>query len=265
MNETVPSVVTVSSQDHKSAPRRIAVRRRPAAPSGETRPDVIWMGGFMSDMQSGKALAIDRWAGEHGRGFVRFDYSGHGESSGDFVDGTIGQWLDDALAVVRASTDGPQIIVGSSMGAWIAMLVARALAAAGETDRLAGAVLIAPAIDFTETLMWDRLTPDIREQIESDGVWYRPSPYGETPYPITRALIEDGRRHLLLGSNVEAHCPVHILQGMQDSDVPWQHALTLVEHLAADPVSITLVRDGDHRLSRDEDLVRLIAAIEQIA
>ena len=229
------------------------------------RPGVVWLGGFMSDMRSGKAQAIDAWAAEHGRGFVRFDYSGHGDSSGAFADGTIGAWLEDALAVLREATSGPQILVGSSMGSWMALLAAAALAPRGETDRLAGAVLIAPAVDFTEALIWNRLSPDIQDEITREGVWYRHSPYSETPYPITRALIEEGRNHLLLGKTIHAHCPVHILQGMRDEDVPWQHALTLVEHMAADPVSITLVKDGDHRLSRDEDLIRLIAAIEQIA
>ncbi len=219
----------------------------------------------MSDMRSGKALAIDAWAAKTGRGFVRFDYSGHGESGGAFADGTIGAWLEDALAVLRWATRGPQILVGSSMGGWMALLAARVLAESGEAERLAGAVLIAPAVDFTEALIWDRLSPDIQGEIMREGVWYRHSPYAETPYPITRTLIEEGRNHLLLGSTVHAHCPVHILQGMRDEDVPWQHAMTLVEHMAADPVSITLVKDGDHRLSREEDLVRLIAAIEQVA
>ena len=151
------------------------------------------------------------------------------------------------------------------MGGWIALLAARALAGGCETDRLAGLVLIAPAVDFTETLVWDRLPPAIREEITREGMWHRPSPYSEAPYPITRALIEDGRRHLLLGSPIEAHCPVHILQGMRDDDVPWRHALTLLEHLARDPVSLTLVKDGDHRLSRPEDLARLVAAVAAIA
>ena len=248
-----------------SEPRRIAVRRRQPLRDGAQRPGVIWLGGFKSNMASGKALALDAWAASTARGFVRFDYSGHGESSGTFEAGTIGIWLADALAVIRQATDGPLILVGSSMGAWIALLVARALAAAGEGARLGGAVLIAPAIDFTEALVWERMDEDIRGALMRDGVWCRPSPYSEDPTPITRALIEEGRQHLLLGSVIEAHCPVHILQGMRDEDVPWQHAMILVEHLAADPVSITLVRDGDHRLSREEDLARLIAAVEQIA
>ena len=240
--------------------RRLAVAARDAK-TGVLDPGIVWLGGFMSDMTSGKAAALDAWAEAHGRAALRFDYSGHGRSEGRFEDGTIGLWLDDALAVFRALTEGPRILVGSSMGAWIALLAARALAGVGEAHRIAGLVLIAPAVDFTETLMWERFPPEVRREIEGKGRWLRPSEYGD-PYPITRALIEEGRRHLLLGGAVRAYGPVHILQGMRDPDVPWRHAMTLVEHLASDPVAITLVKDGDHRLSRDEDVARLIAAVE---
>ena len=233
--------------------------------AGAHRPGVVWLGGFKSDMASTKASRLDDWAAENGRAFLRFDYSGHGESGGSFEAGTISLWLEESLAVLRAMTEGPAILVGSSMGGWIALLVARALADAGEAARLAGMVLIAPATDFTEALIFARLPPEARQAIQSSGVWLRPSPYSPEPYPITRALIEDGRRHLLFGSTIHSHCPVHILQGMQDADVPWRHALTLVEHLAGDPVTLTLVKDGDHRLSRDEDMARLIAAVAAIA
>ena len=243
--------------------RRLAVSRRAAAP-GHARPGLVWLGGFKSDMTSGKAVALDAWAERTGRAMLRFDYSGHGASDGRFEDGTIGLWADDARAAFRSETSGPQILIGSSMGAWIALLVARHLAEVDETGRIAGLVLVAPAIDFTETLMWARLGPELRRQIEEEGRWLRPSPYGSEPYPITRALIEDGRRHLLFGGVVRSYAPVHILQGMRDDDVPWQHAMLLVEHLAADPASITLVKDGDHRLSRDEDIARLIAAVDNI-
>lgn len=219
----------------------------------------------MSDMTSSKAMALDAWAAADERGMLRFDYSGHGASEGRFEDGTIGRWAEEALGAVRQATAGPQILVGSSMGAWIALLVARALGAAAETDRLAGMVLIAPAVDFTESLIWARLSSDIRQTIETTGLWYRPSAYSATPYPITRALIEDGRRHCLLGTTIRTYCPLHILQGMQDEDVPWHHAMTLVEHIAADPVSITLIKDGEHRLSRAEDIARLIGAVDAIA
>ena len=243
----------------------LAFRRRAARAPAEGRPGVVWFGGFRSDMESTKALALDAWALGEGRAFLRFDYSGHGRSGGDFADGTIGVWAGDALAAMRHLTSGPQIIVGSSMGGWIALLVARALAGLGEKERIAGMVLIAPAVDFTESLMWNAFTDEIRTTIERTGRWTRPSAYSEEPYPITRGLIEDGRKHLLLESEIRTYGPVHILQGMRDPDVPWQHAMLLVEHLAADPVSVTLIKDGDHRLSRDEDLARLVSAVAQIA
>ena len=163
----------------------------------------------------------------------------------------------------RAQTSGPQILIGSSMGGWIALLLARALATAGETRRLKGLILIAPAVDFTAHL-WDGLSKEIRRTIETEGKWLRPSQYSPEPYPITRRLIEEGRDHLLLGGTIRTHAPVHILQGMQDPDVPWKRATLLVEHLAGDPAVLTLIKDGDHRLSREEDLQRLFAAIEAI-
>lgn len=244
--------------------RRLALARVAARPAGAGRPGVVWLGGFRSDMQSEKALALAAWAERTGRAFLRFDYSGHGRSGGTFEAGTIGLWLDDALAVLRETTQGPQILVGSSMGAWIALLAIRDLAAADEAGRIAGSVLIAPAVDFTERLMWDHFSPDIRAELAATGVWMRPSAYGN-PYPITARLIEEGRRHLILDTRIDAHGPVHILQGMQDADVPWQHSMTLVEHFSQDPVSIMLIRDGEHRLSRKEDIARLLAAVEGIA
>jgi pimeloyl-ACP methyl ester carboxylesterase len=257
-----PQVLTVVEAGSQ---RRIAYLARSARESGIGRPGVIWLGGFKSDMRSTKAAALDRWAVEQGRAFVRFDYSGHGESSGAFEAGTIGAWLAESLAVISTATCGPQILVGSSMGGWLALLAARALNAAGQRERLAGMVLIAPAVDFTEALIWQRLTLAAKADIAEKGYWLRPSAYSPEPYPITRALIEEGRGHLLFERTIRSFCPVHILQGMQDPDVPWSHAMTLVEHLAGDPVALTLIKDGDHRLSRPEDLVRLKAAIEQIA
>jgi len=199
---------------------------------------------------------------------VRFDYSGHGESSGDFTAGTIGGWLEDSLAVFDSEAKGPQVVVGSSMGGWLALLLVRELrrrkaegkAAAGT---VAGLVLIAPAVDFTEVLMWKRFPPAVRQEIETKGAWLRPSQYDNGPYPITRQLIEDGRRHLLLGGLIESGCPVRILQGVEDPDVPWGHAVELVSRLAQDDVVLTLVKDGDHRLSRPEDLERLIKAVSE--
>ena len=240
-------------------PRSIAFLQRNAS-LATSAPGLVWLPGFMSDMASTKASALDAWAQSRGRALLRFDYSGHGRSPGRFEDGTISRWLEEALAMVRGNTFGPQILIGSSMGAWLALLLARALGGLGEEARLHALVLIAPATDFTQSLIWPRLTPEIRAEIESKGQWLRPSAYG-APYPITRALLEDGRRHCLLDAPVRSFCPVHILQGMQDPDVPWQHAMRLVEHLADDPVVISLIKDGDHRLSRPQDIAQLLDVI----
>jgi pimeloyl-ACP methyl ester carboxylesterase len=238
--------------------RRIAVRTRDGA-----GPGLFWLGGFKSDMKGTKADALDRWAGDHGRGCIRLDYSGHGESGGDFVDGTIGRWLEESVAVFESFAKGPQVLIGSSMGGWLALLLVRALKARKNTGSVAGLVLIAPAVDFTEELMWKNFSPETKRQIETEGAWQRPSQYSEGAYPITRGLIEDGRKHLLLGGLIETGCPVRILQGVQDPDVPWQHAVELSSRLARDDVVLTLVKDGDHRLSRPEDIERLIAAVAE--
>jgi len=241
--------------------RTIAVRVR----AGKS-PGLVWLGGFKSDMKGTKAEALDRWAAEEGRACLRFDYSGHGESSGDFRDGTIGRWLEESLAVYREFAKGPQVLIGSSMGGWIALLLAaqlRKLTGSAPRAPLAGMVLIAPAVDFTEELMWKQFSAAIKRDILEKGEWIRPSDYDAGGYPITRALIEDGRKHLMLGGLIEPGCPVHILQGVQDPDVPWQHAQELVTRLSRDDVVLTLIKDGDHRLSRPEDLERLIAAVKE--
>lgn len=260
-----PSAPHMLAVGEGEALRRIAYRYRAAPAGAPARPTVVWLGGFKSDMVSTKASALDAWAEREGRAFLRFDYSGHGESEGRFEDGTIGKWLEESLAVIRMVTSGPLVLVGSSMGGWIALLVARALAQAGEAARLAGMVLIAPAVDFTEKLMWANFSDGIRREIAENGFWLRPSDYSPDPYPITRALIEDGRNHLLLDKALRSWCPVHILQGMQDPDVPWKHALALVEHLAEDSVVLTLIKSGDHRLSTEADLERLVGAVEGAA
>src|SRR5215475_551111 len=240
--------------------RRIAVRARAGRP-----PGLFWLGGFNSDMKGTKAVALDSWAAQHGRACVRFDYSGHGESGGRFVDGTIGRWLEDSLAAFERFCRGPQIVIGSSMGGWMALLLTREIAKRTTDASLAGLVLIAPAPDFTEELMWKRFSPGIRREIEEKGVWMRPSDYGDgAPYPITRALIEDGRNHLLLGGSIEVGCPVRILQGAKDPDVPWQHAFALVHRLPADDVVLTMIQDGDHRLSRPQDIARMLAAVAEV-
>jgi pimeloyl-ACP methyl ester carboxylesterase len=278
-----------------NASRRIAFRRREGA-----EPALLWLGGFKSDMQGTKAQALDRWALQRRRAITRFDYSGHGESGGEFAQGTIGRWLEESLAVFDACCRGPQVVIGSSMGAWLALLLTRAVMerrerAASQTQLrharacpahprlgaeegvdgrdkpghdesntgVAGLVLIAPAVDFTEELMWKRFPPEAKRAIEQAGSWLRPSQYSAEPYLITRGLIEDGRRHLLLAGMIETGCPVRILQGVQDADVPWQHAVELTARFAQDDVVLTLVKDGDHRLSRPEDIERLIAAVAE--
>jgi pimeloyl-ACP methyl ester carboxylesterase len=252
-----PTFIRVGSED---SARRIAVR-----PRSGTTPGLFWLGGFNSDMKGTKALALDAWATEHGRACVRFDYSGHGESEGRFVDGTIGRWLEESVAVFEQFCRGPQVVIGSSMGGWMALLLAREVARSSKAASLAGLVLIAPAPDFTEELMWKGFSPEIRDEIECKGVWLRPSQYGDgTPYPITRNLIEEGRNHLLLGSSIDVGCPVRILQGAQDPDVPWQHAFKLAQRLPAEDVVLTMIQDGDHRLSRPQDISRIIAAIAEI-
>ncbi len=240
--------------------RTIAVRQRDGR-----GPGLIWLGGFKSDMKGTKAQALDQWAKGQGRACIRFDYSGHGESGGDFADGTIGRWLEESRAVFETFCDGPFIAIGSSMGGWISLLLARALRerSVQATGTLCGLVLIAPAVDFTEALMWQRFTPEIKNQIEQTGSWQRPSEYSQEPYLITRQLIEEGRNHLLLGGLIETGCPVRILQGVKDEDVPWQHAVSLVSRIARDDVVLTLVKDGDHRLSRPEDIERLLAAVAE--
>jgi pimeloyl-ACP methyl ester carboxylesterase len=254
-----------------AARRGLAVRAADGA-----APGLFWLGGYKSDMKGTKAVALAEWAAKAGRACVRFDYSGHGESEGSFTDGTIGRWLADSLAVFGAFCRGPQILIGSSMGGWLALLLARELkrglppnpppqasdGGVGDAS-IAGMVLIAPAVDFTEELMWKRFTPEIKRELEATGVWERPSQYSPEPYLVTRALIEEGRNHLLLGRMIETGCPVRILQGVEDPDVPWQHAVALTSRLASDDVVLTLVKDGDHRLSRPEDIERMLAAVAE--
>jgi pimeloyl-ACP methyl ester carboxylesterase len=215
-------------------------------------PGVVFLPGFRSDMQGSKAVFLRDHCAARGQAFLRLDYSGHGESDGRFEDGTIGQWAADALALFDALTEGPQILVGSSMGGWIALLIARQRAA-----RLAGLVGIAPAPDFTEALLWPALPPEARQALIRDGIIHLPSEYGE-PTPITRALVEDGRRQSVLSEPIDLPCPVRILQGMADPDVPWRHAIRILDTLAQGDARVTLIKDGDHRLSRPEDL-RLLA------
>ncbi len=254
------SEARLTSQTIESPARTVAVRAR----EGKS-PGLFWLGGFKSDMKGTKAEAIDRWAETQGRACVRFDYSGHGELGGEFTEGCISRWLEESIAVYARFVQGPQVVVGSSMGGWLALLLARELRRQKSAAPIAGMVLIAPAVDFTEELMWKHFSDAARREIEEKGFWMRPSQYSEAPYPVTRGLIEDGRRHLLLGGLIETGCPVHVLQGVQDADVPWRHAVEVVARFARDDVVLTLIKDGDHRLSRPEDIERLIAAVKEFA
>jgi pimeloyl-ACP methyl ester carboxylesterase len=259
MSEVRLTSITVESPP---PPRTIAVRVRKGK-SPTKGPGLFWLGGFKSDMKGTKAVALDKWAAQEGRACLRFDYSGHGESGGEFTDGTIGRWLAESVAVYLAFAKGPQVVIGSSMGGWLALLLARELRAVKDAAPIAGMVLIAPAVDFTEELMWKQFPDAIKRDIETTGQWLRPSEYSEAPYPITKRLIDEGREHLLLGGLIETGCPVHILQGVKDPDVPWRHAQELVSRFARDDVVLTLIKDGDHRLSRPEDIERLIAAVKE--
>ena len=234
------------------ASRHIAVERRAGG-----APGLFWVGGYRSNMNGTKALAVDALAAEKGLGATRFDYSGHGQSESRFEDGTISRWLEETQAVF-ATTEGPQIVVGSSMGGWISLHLAERERAGG---RIAGLVLIAPAVDMTKVLISDKLTKAQRKELKDNGILYEPNPYGGEPTPVTRALVEDGERHLFGDRLIQPGCPVHILQGMDDVEVPFAIATGLVERLASDDVVLTLVKDGDHRLSRPEDIERLRAAI----
>ncbi|MDB5415326.1 MAG: alpha/beta hydrolase [Rubritepida sp.] len=214
-------------------------------------PGVVFLGGFHSDMAGSKAAYLADWCAARGRAYLRFDYSGHGSSGGRFEDGTIGQWAADAEAALTTLTEGPQILIGSSMGGWISLLLALR-----HPGRIAGLIGIAAAPDFTEDLMWARFPETVREEIQRDGIWRRPSAYGEA-YPITLALIEDGRRHLVLRTPIALDAPVRLLHGQADADVPWQHSLRIAECLTGQDVVVTLVKGGDHRLSTPENLALL--------
>lgn len=223
-------------------------------------PGVVFLHGFRSDMDGGKALALEAHCRATGRAFLRFDLFGHGKSSGAVEDGTIGRWADDAEAVISELTEGPQILVGSSLGGWIALLAALRL-----RRRIAGLVGIAAAPDFTEDLMWGGFTPEQKRQMVEQGHVVLPNCYEpENPWTIPRRLIDEGRNHLLLRDAVNLECPVRLIQGQKDADVPWQTALRLADCLSSNDVEITLVKDGDHRLSRDQDLARLVRVVSDL-
>ncbi|MQX35095.1 alpha/beta fold hydrolase [Roseospira navarrensis] len=251
-----------------SSPATDPAPRRLTRPDGATiayhqqtgkGPGVIFVHGFMSDMSGGKALFLEHWARRAGRAFVRFDQRGHGASDGRFEDGTIGAWADDLIQVIDHVTEGPQVIVGSSMGGWLMLLAALA-----RPERVAGLVGIAAAPDFTEELVWTAFSPEERATLERDGVLHVPSEYDDQPYPITHALIQDGRQHLLLNGPIPIRCPVRLIQGMQDASVPWRTAQRLLDQLDSDDVEVTLVKAGDHRLSDLHDLARLESVLNGV-
>lgn len=215
-------------------------------------PGVVFCGGFMSDMSGTKALAVEAFCQQHGHSFVRFDYRGHGESQGNFADGTIGAWRDDALAILDNLTTGPQILVGSSMGGWIATLAALA-----RPDRVKGLVGIAVAPDFTEELLWQKSPQEQKDLLLREKKVQAPCSYKESPYVFTLQLIEEGRQHLLLGSEIPLQIPVRLLHGLSDPDVPWQYSLRFTEKLQTPDVQLHLIKDGDHRLMREQDLQML--------
>lgn len=229
------------------------------------RPGIFWINGFMSVMAATKITALSDWACNTGRGVVKFDYSGHGESDGDMASGTIGRWLNEAHSVFSAFATGPQIIVGSSMGGWIALLLNKLIMrAGGGNGEVKAIVLIAPAVDMSERLMWQKFPEDLRKEFLDKGFYERPSAYGDGPYLITRRLIEEGRDHLLFDAPLATQRPVRILHGMQDPDVPWKMTLELVDHLDDEDVVLHLIKDGDHRLSRDQDIATLIRTIQAL-
>ncbi len=246
------------------AKERIAYRslsvRSVGQGADQALPGLIWLGGFRSDMMGSKASMVAGYAERFGQDYLRFDYSGHGESGGKFRDGTISSWTEDASLVLEQLTSGPQILIGSSMGGWISMLLALK-----HPGRIAGMVLIAPAPDFTEDLMWAGMDQAARKEIITKGFAETPSDYSDEPDIITHALIEDGRRNLVLDKKIGFNGPVRILQGMKDQDVPWQHAIKAVDCFESSDIVVSLIKSGDHRLSTVEDLKRLTDTIEEVS
>lgn len=220
-------------------------------------PTIVYCGGLYSEMAGVKATALERWCGRTGRAYIRFDYQGHGASSGQFEDGTIGLWRDDTLAILDQISTGPVVLVGSSMGAWIALLVAVV-----RRERVKGLVLVAPAVDFTIELMWNSFDSEARCELEDKGIWYRQ--YAGEAYPVTMKLIEESRLHLLLGSQTPFTGPIHVLHGLADDIVPVEHVIRTVGSIATEELTVTLIKGGDHRLSREGDLTRLTGALSEI-
>ena len=222
-------------------------------------PGVIFLTGFRSDMTGSKALHLEAHCRARGQAFLRFDFFAHGQSSGRFEEATIGRWADDAVAVIDELTTGPQLLVGSSMGGWVALI-----SSLRRRERVRGVIGIAPAPDFTEDMILPKLEPPVRDELYRNGVVYLPSGYSDEPYPITLRLIEDARRHLLLRDRIDLHCPIRLLQGMEDPDVPWRTAIRIIEQACSTDARLVLIKDGDHRLSREQDLALLSATVDEL-
>ena len=224
-------------------------------------PTVVFFPGFMSDMEGTKALTLEKYCAEQGQAYVRFDYSGHGKSSGDFTDGTIGDWRDDALAIIDQLTEGDLVLVGSSMGGWIGLLCAVA-----RKDRVKGFIGLAAAPDFTRELCWDRYSDEVKATLEKDGIYYEPCDYDDgDPYPMTLKLLREGNDHLLLNRDIDLDCPVRLIQGLRDPDVPPDTARRICDRLTGDDVVITYIKGGDHRLSTGADLKRLCQQVKELS
>jgi len=252
-----PEMISVGDGDEK---REIAVRHE----SGKA-PGLVWLGGYRSDMLGTKAEALCNWAKSNSHANCRHDYSGHGESGGEFKQGTISRWLEESLAVFdEFCSKGSHVLVGSSMGGWVALRIVEELAKRGESHRVKALLLLAPAPDFTHELMKPELSEDQLNQLQANGYMEEPSEYSDEPNIFTKALFDDGEKNRVMKGMIETGCPVHILQGMADTDVPYEHAMKLVTFLPNENVSMTLIKDGDHRLSRDEDIALLLRTVETL-
>lgn len=252
MDQPPLNKLTIVNQE---SPRELAVLAREGG-----SPGLFWLGGYNSDMAGQKAQAVDAFGHDNGLAVTRFDYTAHGRSSGDFMQACISTWLEDAIAVFENYAVGPLILIGSSMGGWLAMLLNRHLTKSGKGNLIKAMLLIAPAVDMTKELVPQRFSDQQLAKMKSDGHIEVPSAYSEEPYIYTQKLLDDGEPHLLFGAPLETGCPVHILQSQQDPDVPPEHAQRLLQHLMLDEATLTLVPDGDHRLSRPQDL-ELMASI----
>lgn len=228
--------------------------------NGDKSPTVVFCGGYMSDMDGTKAIFLEQTCSALGLSYVRFDYSGHGASSEKFIDGTIGKWTEDALAIIDQVTKGPIIVIGSSMGGWIGLLAALA-----RVERIKAFIGIAAAPDFTQELMWDKYSDDIKETLKRDGAYFEPSAYSDEPYQVSYALITEGEKHIILNNPIDLKCPVRLFHGLKDKDVPSEYSGRIADQIISDDVIISYNKSGDHRLSTPEDLRRLEQALIEVS